>query len=160
MISTRGISKELLGLALLTVLVVLVVKGFYLDLLVEVRTLRGEVTDLTRDGDGVRYSKAQIVRLRTRLDRAVIIKEKSVSRSFQMSELAALLETLAGEEKVGIVSMTQTDENLQVWELVFSGGLARLTRFLHGLEEASLPLVITRARFKATSLVLWVEVKR
>jgi len=146
------LSREHLGLILLTLLVVGVVKGFYLGLFDQVQNLRGEVADLRLGESGPRYSKNQITLLRARLEQATLVADQVANQDdpFSKTEMASFLEARARQDKAHIVSLANREDNLNAWQLRLNGSTEALTLFLHNLENAHQTVVVVEARFSRT----------
>ena len=155
-------SKELMGLALLTLVWVLLVKGFFWGWFQEIQTMRGEIATLTSLGREQHHPQ-RLQLLQSRLDQARLIKQKAESRwqVFSLGDLPLHIDNLASETQVKIQALANEEDGEPVWRLNLSGNAEQLTRFLHQFESNGLPVLITEVilkRGRTTEMEVFFEV--
>lgn len=146
-----GISKEHLGLALLTLFCVTVVKGFYLDWWEEAALLRREVVDLRHAGSDAAGSARQLSLLQTRLQHARLLARKLEERAtpIPIEEVPLFLSRQVEAFGLQTQRLTKEPDGEGVWRLTVAGQTESLTAFLFALESADRAPTVLQVAIRA-----------
>ena len=158
------ISREHLGLALLVVVCVFFVKGFYLDLFEETMLLREEAVALAQAEAGAEVDEMQIGLLKARLDRAEKLKERfrGGKTPLAIGQLPIIINETAKESAVKPVKIEQDLQEPDIWMITLEGSSESLSNCLHKLEILGLPIILQQAELfqtedNTTQLLLWLK---